>query len=163
MPGSPLFHAISTISSNTSFARSLSLTSFVLGSISSYSSSFSTASMNFSVIPTLMLKFVISLLSLLHCINSNISGWSILSMPILAPLRTPPCFTASVAALNTFMKLIGPDATPPVELTEEPLLLSLLKLNPVPPPLLCIIAEYFIASNIPSIESSMGSTKQADN
>jgi len=30
-------------------------------------------------------------------INSKISGWSTLKIPIFAPRRVPPCFTASVA------------------------------------------------------------------
>ncbi len=74
----------------------------------------------------------------------------------------PPCFTASVAELNTFIKLIGPDATPPVVATAEPFALSLEKLNPVPPPDLCISAAFLTESNIPSIESSIGRTKQAE-
>ena len=36
---------------------------------------------------------------------------------MLAPRRVPPCLTASVATLNTRMKLTGPLATPPVERT----------------------------------------------
>ncbi len=39
--------------------------------------------------------------------------------------------------------------------------LSREKENPVPPPLLCMRAAFFIASKIPSMESSTGSTKQA--
>ncbi|OQA13318.1 MAG: hypothetical protein BWY62_01382 [Firmicutes bacterium ADurb.Bin356] len=57
-------------------------------------------------------------------------------MPIFAPLRVPPCLTASVAELNTFIKLIGPEATPPVERTVAPEGLSRENENPVPPPLL---------------------------
>ncbi len=80
---------------------------------------------------------------------------------MFAPLRVPPCFTASVAALKTFIKLTGPLATPPVDLTVDPFALSLEKLNPVPPPLLCISAAFFIDSNIPSMVSSIGRTKHA--
>jgi hypothetical protein len=47
----------------------------------------------------------------------EMSGWSTRRMPMFAPRRVPPCLTASVAMLNTRMKLIGPLATPPVELT----------------------------------------------
>ena len=83
-------------------------------------------------------------------------------MPIFAPRRVPPCFTASVAALNTFMKLMGPEATPPVERTAAPAGRSREKAKPVPPPDLCISAAYLTASNICSMESSTGSTKHAD-
>ena len=92
--------------------------------------------MNASVSPTEMLKLVISLLFDLQSINFKMSGWSMRSIPMLAPRLEPPCFTASVATLNTFMKLIGPLATPPVELTTLPSQRSLENENPVPPPLL---------------------------
>ncbi|SCJ76945.1 Uncharacterised protein [Anaerotruncus sp. 2789STDY5834896] len=82
---------------------------------------------------------------------------------MLAPRRVPPCFTASVAILNTRIKLMGPDATPPVEFTVLPLGRSREKLKPVPPPDLCISAACLMASKISSIESATGSTKQADN
>jgi hypothetical protein len=71
--------------------------------------------------------------------------------------------TAWVAALKTFIKETGPLETPPVERTTLFFGLSLEKLNPVPPPLLCIIAVFFIASKIDSIESPTGRTKHADN
>ncbi len=74
IPGSPLFHALSTTMSNISLALSCPTGNFVLGSIKSYFSLFSTAFMNFSVIPTLILKLVISLLSCLQVINSRMSG-----------------------------------------------------------------------------------------
>ena len=70
---------------------------------------------------------------------------------------------ASVAASKTSMKEMGPDAIPPVDLTTSPLGLSLEKENPVPPPLWWIRAAFFTLSKMLSIESSMGSTKQADN
>ncbi len=112
---------------------------------------------------TLILKLVISALFCLQVIKSRISGWSTLRIPILAPLRVPPCLTASVAALNTFIKLTGPEATPPVDLTLDPLGLNLEKEKPVPPPLLWINAAFFTLSKIPSIVSSTGRTKHADN
>ena len=74
----------------------------------------------------------------------------------------PPCLTASVAALKTFIKVMGPLATPPVELTAEPLGRSREKEKPVPPPLLWMRAAYLIASKISSMESPTGSTKQAE-
>ncbi len=162
IPGSPFFHAISTISPNTSLASRYCATLPSWGFTRAYSSPASTALINPSVTATEILKFVMSVFLLLHLINSSISGWSTRRMPMLAPLRTPPCFTASVAALKTFIKLTGPEATPPVELTVAPAGRSLEKLKPVPPPLLCIMAACLIASNIPSIESSTGSTKHAE-
>ena len=83
-------------------------------------------------------------------------------MPILAPRRVPPCLTASVAELKTFIKLTGPLATPPVEFTEEPAPRNRAKEKPVPPPLLWISAAFFTASKISSILSAIGSTKQAE-
>jgi len=49
--------------------------------------------------------------------------------------RVPPCFTASVLASYSFMKEIGPLATPVVERTIDPSARSFEKPNPVPPPL----------------------------
>ena len=82
---------------------------------------------------------------------------------MLAPRRVPPCFTASVAMLNTRIKLMGPLATPPVDLTALPQGRSREKEKPVPPPDLWIRAACFTASKMSSIESATGSTKQADN
>ena len=80
----------------------------------------------------------------------------------MAPRRVPPCFTASVAALKTFIKEMGPEATPPVELTVEPLGRRREKEKPVPPPLLWISAAFLMASKMSSMESATGSTKQAE-
>src|SRR2546425_746928 len=60
-----------------------------------------------------MLKLVIPPSSL-HSMNSRMSGWSTFKMPMLAPRRVPPCFTASVAPLNTRRNETGPEARPPV-------------------------------------------------
>ena len=49
-------------------------------------------------------------------------------------IRDRPCLTASVAMLNTRIKLMGPLATPPVELTVLPLGRRREKEKPVPPP-----------------------------
>ena len=81
---------------------------------------------------------------------------------MLAPRRVPPCFTASVAALKTFIKEMGPLATPPVELTVEPWGRRREKEKPVPPPDLWMRAAFFSASKISSMESPTGSTKQAE-
>ena len=162
MPGSPLCQAASTIWSNRAraFLRPARLP--VRGSIRSKSWPFSTASINASVTPTDRLKLVMSALSCLQWIKPSMSGWSTRRMPILAPRRVPPCFTASVAILNTRMKLTGPEATPPVERTVAPLGRRRLKEKPVPPPDLWMRAAFLMASNISSMLSPTGSTKQAD-
>ena len=162
MPGSPFFHALFTIMSNTSRALRCPKTFLLCGAMRSYSSSRSTLFMNSSVIATEMLKFVMSLSVSLHFMKSSMSGWSTRSMPMFAPRRVPPCFTACVAASNTFMKDTGPLAMPPVVFTIELAGRSLEKENPVPPPERCMSAVFFIASNIDSIESSTGRTKHAD-
>ena len=119
------------------------------------------ASINLSVIATEILKLFNLLLSDLQLIKSIISGWSTLKIPIFAPRLVPPCFTASVAALNTSIKETGPEDTPIVERTTLFLGLSLEKEKPVPPPDLCIRAVFLTVSKIPSRESSTGRTKQA--
>ena len=73
-PGSPVFHAPSTIMSKISRAFSRPTTSPERGLIRSYSSSPATASMNASVIATEMLKLVICEVSFLQRMNSRISG-----------------------------------------------------------------------------------------
>ena len=133
-PGSPFLHALVAIILKTSLAGCLDTISPVRGFFNSYVSSFSTASIKRSVIATLILKFVKSFSLVLQSIKSNISGWSILNIPIFAPRLVPPCFTASVAWLNTFMNDTGPEATPPVVRTTSFLGLSLVKEKPVPPP-----------------------------
>src|SRR5437667_11795443 len=81
---------------------------------------------------------------------------------MLAPRRAPPCFTASVAALNTLMNETGPDAMPLVDRTGLFLGRRREKEKPVPPLVLWMKAVCLSASKIPSIESSMGRTKQAE-
>ena len=132
-----------------------------LGFIRSISSSFSTAFMNSSVIATDILKLLSMPSVLFAVIKSKISGWSYLRIPMFAPLRLPPCFIISVATSNTLMKESGPEAIPPVLLTTSFLGLRWVKENPVPPPVLCMSAVYFTASNISSIESPTGRTKHA--
>jgi hypothetical protein len=53
---------------------------------------------------------------------------------MLAPRRVPPCFTASVEASYTSMKLTGPLATPIDDFTTSPAGRRRLNPNPVPPP-----------------------------
>ena len=81
---------------------------------------------------------------------------------MFAPLRVPPCLTTSVAVSKALIKETGPLAIPPVEPTTSPAGRSRLKLKPVPPPLLCIMAASFTRLNIESRSSSIGKTKQAD-
>ncbi len=82
-------------------------------------------------------------------------------MAMLAPRRVPPCLTCSVAVLKIFMKDTGPEATPPVVPTRLSLGRRRENENPVPPPDLWIRAAFFKESNIPSMLSSTGRTKQA--
>jgi hypothetical protein len=78
-------------------------------------------------------------------------------MPMFAPRRVPPCFMVSVAELNTSMNDIGPLDTPAVLLTESLAGLSLEKLNPVPPPLLCDTKPLARYACVPSTVRSMTS------
>ncbi len=80
---------------------------------------------------------------------------------MFAPLRVPPCLTVSVEMSYTFMNETGPLETPAVDITVSFAGRMLENENPVPPPLLCIIAVCFKVSKILSIESSMGKTKHA--
>ena len=77
---------------------------------------------------------------------------------MLAPRRTPPCFTASVALLNTRRKETGPEARPPVERTTSFLGRRRENANPVPPPLWWMMAAARTASKISSMESPTGRT-----
>ena len=79
-------------------------------------------------------------------------------MPILAPRRVPPCFTASVALLKTFRNDTGPDARPPVDATRSSFGRRRENAKPVPPPDLWMIAAALTESKISSIESPTGST-----
>ena len=97
-PGSPVFHAPSTIMAKISCAFSRPATWPERGLIRSYSSPSRTARMNSSVMATEMLKLVTCEVSFLQVMNSRISGWSTRRIPMLAPRRVPPCFTTSVDA-----------------------------------------------------------------
>src|SRR3990170_7560034 len=119
--------------------------------------------MKSSVSATEILKLLSFELSSLEVIKEKISGWSILRIPILAPLLVPRCFTACVAVSKTVMKDTGPEEMPFVEPTTSPFGLRREKLKPVPPPDLWLMAAFLTASNIDSIESSTGITKHALN
>ncbi len=80
----------------------------------------------------------------------------------MAPRLVPPCLIVSVAASKTVMNDMGPDEMPFVDLTTSFFGLRREKEKPVPPPLLWMRAVYLTASNIDSIESSTGMTKQAE-
>jgi len=96
-PGSPVFHAISTIRSKIGL---FPLTASV---------------MNSSVAATEMLKLCSLPSSVLALMNLTISGWSQLSIPMFAPRLIPPCCTISVARLKSSMKDTGPEALPLVD------------------------------------------------
>ena len=161
-PGSPFFHAFAMMRSKTIRAGSFFTTTFVRGLYSSYSSPFSRASINLSVTATDMLKFWRVCMSAFIVMKSMTSGWSTRRIPMFAPRLFPPCLMTSVAASKTFMKDIGPDETPVVDETMSLEGRSLVKENPVPPPLLWIRAAFLRLVNIPSIESSTGTTKHAE-
>ncbi len=161
IPGSPFFQAWLTIRSKTSRALSDFTTFFVRGLIREYSESSLTACMKLSVSATEILKLLKRALLSFAVMKFRMSGWSTRRIPIFAPRRVPPCFTASVAVSKTVMNDTGPEEIPLVEPTISPPGLRLEKLKPVPPPDLCMIAVCLTASKIDSMESSTGSTKQA--
>ncbi len=163
IPGSPLAHAASTILSNIMGADTRPVSCLVLGFISPYSSPCSTASMNLSVRATEMLKLLSLSVLVFAVMNFSMSGWSTLNIPMFAPRRVPPCFIVSVATSKMVMNDMGPLATPCVLLTLSPSGRILENEKPVPPPLLWIMAVCFTVSNMLSMESSTGRTKQADN
>ncbi len=94
--------------------------------------------------------------------KSTTSGWSMRRMPMLAPRRNAPCWIASVAFEKTWMNESGPSVVPPELRTRSPAGRRREKLKPVPPPAFWISAVALIESKMPSIESSTGSTKQAE-
>ncbi len=122
----------------------------------------STRSMNRSSTMTERLKLATSPSSRFMAMNARISGCQTFRIPMFAPRRRPPCLITSVAALKTRMNEIGPEATPSVDCTGEPSGRMCEKLYPVPPPVLWMIAPYFMLSKIPSIESGTGRVKQAE-
>ncbi len=68
----------------------------------------------------------------------------------------------SVVTSKMRMKERGPEAMPMVDCTTSPLGRRREKEKPVPPPDLCTSAMFFTASKMPGMESSTGSTKQAE-
>src|SRR5256712_5601719 len=106
-PGSPFRQAHCAILCSTSRALSCMTTFPDRGFTRSYISPFRAAFMNVSVTATLMLKLVISFVSVLQVMNSRMSGWSTRRMPMLAPRRVPPCLMCSVDWLYTFMNDTG--------------------------------------------------------
>ncbi len=118
--------------------------------------------MKASVMATEMLKFWAVTPSRFMVMKCRTSGWSTRSTPMLAPRRVPPCLTASVPASMTFRKETGPEAMPWVLRTKLPAGRMREKSKPVPPPSLWTRAAFFTVSKMPSSESSMGRTKQAE-
>ncbi len=127
----------------------------------SYSSPVSRQRRNRASMPTEMLKFA-KPPACLQVTNSSISGCEAASTPIFAPLRRPPCLTASVAVSKTRMNETGPLAAPMVPLTMSPRGRRRLNENPVPPPDLWMSAMWARLAKIPSRVSSTGRTKQAE-
>ena len=84
------------------------------------SSVFTRAFQKSSHMPTLTLKFSRIPGWVLFVMNFSTSGCHASIMPILAPLRFPPCLTTSVTVFIIFMKETGPEATPDVEATISP-------------------------------------------
>src|SRR2546428_5591159 len=105
--GSPFRQAHCAILCSASLALSCLTTFLDRGFTRSYISPFRAAFMNVSVTATLMLKLVISFVSVLQVMNSRMSGWSTRRMPMLAPRRVPPCLMCSVDWLYTFMNDTG--------------------------------------------------------
>ena len=161
MPGSPFFQAIIIRRFQIALAFNVSTVWRFRGLIRAKSLSSSTAFMNLSVAATDRLKFLRTPSLSFATMKSIISGWSTCSTPMLAPLRRPPCFITSVAVSYILAKDMAPEATPPVVLTTSRFGRRCEKENPVPPPVLWIIAAAFKVSNMLSMESSMGRTKQA--
>ena len=81
---------------------------------------------------------------------------------MFAPRRVPPCLIVSVARSKTRMNEIGPLEMPVVLITTSLAGRSRENEKPVPPPDLWISAVNLTASKMSSIESSTGSTKQAE-
>ena len=131
----------------------------VAGSMSAYCASSLTACMNASVTPTLMLKLVISLLSRLQVMIFQYIGMVDPKDAHIGASSRPALFYRLGRGVEYLHKADRAAlAIPPVDRTLAPLARSLLKLKPVPPPLLCISAAFFRVSNIPSMLSSTGST-----
>src|SRR5208337_3339903 len=76
--------------------------------------------------------------------------------------RVPPCLMVSVATSKMFMKEMGPEATPLVDITGSLTGRMREKEKPVPPPDLWIRAVCFTASKMESMSSATGRTKQAE-
>ena len=162
IPGSPPLQAEVAIRPKSSAAFSRPAARPVRGLIRSISPSPRDFSINSSVAATERLKFSRNPGRSLASMNSMISGWSTLNIPMFAPRRRPPCLITSVAVSKMRMKETGPLATPPVARTTSSLGRSREKENPVPPPLWWMRAMLFRASKILGSESSTGRTKQAD-
>lgn len=148
IPGSPVAHAALVILSKMSFAGMVWTVFFVRGLMRWYCLFFRTASMKSSVSATEMLKLVRVVGFVLLVMKLMMSGWSVRSMAMFAPLCLPPCFITSVVVSYMLRKLRGPDACPFVLLIVSPAGLIVLKLKPVPPPVLWMMAIFSSVSNM---------------
>ena len=81
-------------------------------------------------------------------------------MPMLAPRRTPPCFTVSVVVLKMFMNETGPRRrrawSAPSRRRAQ-----LLEGEAVPPPVWWMMAASVAVFMMPAMESGTSRTKQA--
>src|SRR5581483_9499237 len=123
IPGSALFHAESAIRSISCCASICLIGSWVRGFLNVYlwfPSLLTSAFQKSSQMPTETLKFSKTPGFVLAVTNFSTSGCHASRMPMLAPLRLPPCFTTSVIVSIILMKDVGPEATPDVEATMSP-------------------------------------------
>ncbi|BAA29438.1 173aa long hypothetical protein [Pyrococcus horikoshii OT3] len=109
-----------------------------------------------------LLKTLVPMFFSFAWMNFSMSGCHISSIPIFAPLLTPPCFITSLTASMRCMNETGPEAAPVVVPTISPSGRSFEKLIPVPPPAFCIKATSWAAFIMLSMSSSIGTTKQAE-
>ena len=90
-------------------------------------------------------------------------SWEGLTLNKVRSFLTTLGVIIGVAAVIVMLAVsAGPEATPPVVFTTLFLGRNFEKEKPVPPPVLWMRAQAFKVSKIPSIESSIGSTKQAE-
>ncbi len=83
------------------------------------------------------------------------SGWSHLSVAIMAPRRAPADMMVRHMASHTSMKLTGPEASAPMLLTSAPLGRSVEKSWPMPPPCCMVRAASLTFSKIEVRSSSI--------
>ena len=121
----------------------------------SQASSPRTARMKSSVTSTERLKLRKRAGLALASMKASMSGWSHLSVAIMAPRRAPADMMVRHMASHTSMKLTGPDASAPMLLTRAPFGRSVEKSWPMPPPCCMVSAASLTFSKIEPRSSSM--------